>query len=43
MHIQFAELPVFEQDHAKSFYLEHFCCDVAADLSMERMGGDGSS
>jgi predicted enzyme related to lactoylglutathione lyase len=31
MHIQFAELPVFDQDRAKSFYVEHFGCQIAAD------------
>ena len=34
MHIQFAELPVFDQDRAKSFYIEHFNCQVAADQTM---------
>ncbi|TIX63727.1 MAG: glyoxalase, partial [Mesorhizobium sp.] len=24
MHIQFAELPVFDQDRAKAFYTDHF-------------------
>ena len=24
MHIQFAELPVFDQDRAKQFYIAHF-------------------
>ena len=36
MHIRFAELPVFGQDRAKSFYLEHFRCHVATDLSIRR-------
>ena len=31
MHIQFAELPVFDQDRAKKFYTEHLNCQVAAD------------
>ena len=38
MHIQFAELAVFDQDRAKKFYAEHFCCKVAADVPM---GADG--
>jgi predicted enzyme related to lactoylglutathione lyase len=29
MHIQFAELRVFDQDRAKSFYVEHFGCQIA--------------
>ncbi|TIM73083.1 MAG: glyoxalase, partial [Mesorhizobium sp.] len=31
MHIQFAELPVFDQDRAKAFYTRHFACKVTAD------------
>ena len=38
MHIQFAELPVFDQDRAKKFYIDHLDCGVAAD---EPMGPDG--
>ncbi|MDQ6435883.1 VOC family protein [Mesorhizobium sp. LHD-90] len=38
MHIQFAELAVFDQDRAKAFYAEHFGCTVAADVPM---GADG--
>ena len=38
MHIQFAELPVFDQDRAKSFYVEHFGCYVAADQPIEPNG-----
>lgn len=38
MHIQFAELPVFDQDRAKAFYVEHFGCQVVADAPM---GPDG--
>ena len=38
MHIQFAELPVFDQDRARSFYVEHFGCLVAADQPMEPNG-----
>lgn len=38
MHIQFAELPVFDQDRAKAFYVELFTCEVVADAPM---GADG--
>jgi predicted enzyme related to lactoylglutathione lyase len=38
MHIQFAELPVFDQDRAKSFYVELFGCQIAADQPMGRNG-----
>ena len=38
MHIQFAELPVFDQDRARQFYVETFGCSVAADSPM---GADG--
>lgn len=38
MHIQFAELPVFDQDRAKAFYQQHFHCAVIADAPM---GADG--
>ena len=38
MHIQFAELPVFDQDRAKAFYQRHLNCTVAADAPM---GADG--
>jgi predicted enzyme related to lactoylglutathione lyase len=34
MHIQFAELPVTDQDRAKAFYTEHFGCETAADQPM---------
>ena len=37
MHIQFAELPVFDQDRAKAFYTDHLACQVIADQPM----GDG--
>lgn len=37
MHIQFAELPVFDQDRAKAFYTDHLGCQVIADQPM----GDG--
>jgi predicted enzyme related to lactoylglutathione lyase len=38
VHIQFAELPVLDQERAKKFYTEHFNCQVAAD---QPMGQDG--
>jgi predicted enzyme related to lactoylglutathione lyase len=38
MHIQFAELPVFDQDRAKKFYIDHFGCEVAADAPMGKDG-----
>lgn len=38
MHLQFAELPVFDQERAKAFYTEKLGCRVAAD---EPMGEDG--
>ena len=38
MHIQFAELPVFDQDRAKTFYTQHFGCQVVADQPMGRDG-----
>lgn len=38
MYIQFAELPVFDQDRAKRFYMEKLGCTVAADAPM---GEDG--
>ena len=38
MHIQFAELPAFDQERAKRFYVEKFGCAVAADAPM---GEDG--
>jgi predicted enzyme related to lactoylglutathione lyase len=37
MHIQFAELPVFDQNRAKAFYVHKLGCEVAADAPM---GGD---
>jgi predicted enzyme related to lactoylglutathione lyase len=37
MHIQFAELPVFDQDRAKRFYTQHFGCRVAADQPMSKV------
>jgi predicted enzyme related to lactoylglutathione lyase len=38
MHIQFAELPVFDQDRARGFYTQNLACQVAAD---QPMGEDG--
>ncbi|MEQ8297980.1 MAG: VOC family protein [Nitratireductor sp.] len=38
MHIQFAELPVFDQERAKAFYVDTLGCEVAADAPM---GPDG--
>ena len=31
MHIQFAELPVFDQERAKAFYIDHLNCRVVTD------------
>ena len=38
MFVQFAELPVFDQDRAKRFYVDHFHCRVAADVPMNKDG-----
>lgn len=38
MHIQFAELPVFDQERAKKFYVEQLGCEVAADSPMGEGG-----
>ena len=38
MHVQFAELPVSDQDRAKDFYTRHFRCEVVADVPMGRDG-----
>lgn len=38
MHIQFAELPVVDQDRAKAFYVDRLGCEVVADAPM---GPDG--
>ncbi|HVN43529.1 MAG TPA: VOC family protein [Steroidobacteraceae bacterium] len=34
MHIQFAELPVVDQDRAIAFYTRHLRCEVVADVPM---------
>lgn len=34
MHVQFAELPVFDQDRAKAFYTTMLNCQVVADVPM---------
>ena len=34
MHLQFAELPVFDQDRAVAFYAKHLGCTVRADTPM---------
>jgi predicted enzyme related to lactoylglutathione lyase len=38
MHIQFAELPVFDQERAKVFYVDHLNCRVVADQPMSNDG-----
>jgi predicted enzyme related to lactoylglutathione lyase len=38
MHIQFAELPVFDQERARKFYTENLGCQVAADAPMGKDG-----
>ncbi len=38
MFVQFAELPVFDQDRAKRFYVDHFHCQVVADTPMTKDG-----
>lgn len=38
MHIQFAELPVFDQERAKAFYVDHLDCRVVADQPMANDG-----
>ena len=38
MHIQFAELPVFNQDRARKFYVDNLACQVAADTPMGKEG-----
>ena len=39
MHIQFAELPVFDQDRAKAFYVEKLGCGLGADVPMGAADG----
>jgi predicted enzyme related to lactoylglutathione lyase len=34
MHVQFAELPVLDQDRAKKFYIERFACTLVADAPL---------
>ena len=38
MHIQFAELPVFDQDRAKAFYIDKLGCQAIADQPMGNGG-----
>ena len=38
MHIQFAELPVADQDRARQFYTERLGCEVVADVPMSEDG-----
>jgi predicted enzyme related to lactoylglutathione lyase len=38
MFIQFAELPVFDQNRAKDFYVEKLACEVVADAPMGAEG-----
>lgn len=38
MHIQFAELPVHDQDRAKAFYVEKLGCTVTSDAAMGPSG-----
>jgi predicted enzyme related to lactoylglutathione lyase len=38
MHIQFAELPVFDQDRAKQFYIDNLGCTSAADVPYGKDG-----
>ncbi|MGX5800783.1 VOC family protein [Bradyrhizobium sp. Arg314] len=38
MHIQFAELPVSDQDRAKAFYTNNLACQVIADQPMGDSG-----
>jgi len=38
MHIQFAELPVFDQDRAIRFYADNLGCSVVADAPMGKDG-----
>ena len=38
MHIQFADLPVADQDRAKRFYVETLGCEAVSDVAMGRDG-----
>ena len=38
MHIQFAELPVVDQDRARDFYVSALACRVVADVPMGEGG-----
>jgi predicted enzyme related to lactoylglutathione lyase len=38
MHIQFAELPMFDQERGKAFYIDHLDCRVVADQPMSNDG-----
>jgi hypothetical protein len=38
MFVQFAELPVFDQDRAIRFYVDHFHCQAVADVPMNKDG-----
>jgi len=38
MYIQFAELPVFDQDRAKNFYVSNFGCRLVTDVPMDKDG-----
>lgn len=38
MHIQFAELAVFDQERAKAFHIDHLNCRVVADRPMSNDG-----
>ena len=38
MFVQFAELPVVDQDRAKRFYVDHFQCEIVADVPMTKDG-----
>ena len=39
MHIQFADLPVFDQDRAKTFYVEKLGCGIGSDVPMGAADG----
>jgi hypothetical protein len=43
MHVQLAELALFDRDRAKTFYIDIFDCRVAADQPRARTAGDGSN